>query len=507
MALARDLAKDKYEVIAVIGDGSLGAGIALEAINHAGNLNTKLIVVLNDNGMSISPSIGALSRLLNQVRFDPRLEAAKQEAKRTITRLPFGETAWEISRRIKTQIEGAILPSAFWEQMGFNYVGPVDGHNIKDLEAALTHARDFETGPMLIHTLTQKGKGHADAEANATKFHGVPPNQPEKSKSPSYGQVFAQTVTRLMEGNDKVVAITAAMLDGTGLAPAVAQFPDRVFDVGICEQHAVTLAAGLSTQGFIPIVAIYSTFLQRAYDQVIHDVCLQNLPVVFAIDRAGIVGDDGKTHQGPFDISYLRSVPNMIVSAPKDEDELQHLLYTAVSSGQTMAIRYPRGSGVGVPLKPSFEQLPIGKGEVIRDGDDLAILAIGVTVYPALAAADKLAEEGINCAVVNARFAKPLDEKLMLELATNTNKVLTVEENTLAGGFGSAVLELLNKAKLPEVKVECLGLPDWFIAHGTQQHFRSKFGLDADGIAQRIKASFPELLIESSTRQREGVSR
>ena len=507
MALARDLAKEKREVIAVIGDGSLGAGMALEAINHAGHLNTKLIVILNDNGMSISPSIGALSKLLNQVRFDPRLEAAKQEARKTITRLPFGETAWEISRRIKTQIEGAILPSAFWEQMGFNYLGPIDGHNIKDLESALAHARDFETGATLIHIITQKGKGHADAEANATKFHGVPPNHSRENKAPSYGQVFAQTVTRLMEENDKIIAITAAMLDGTGLSPVAARFPKRVIDVGICEQHAVTLAAGLSTQGYIPIIAIYSTFLQRAYDQIIHDVCLQKLPVVFAIDRAGIVGDDGKTHQGPFDISYLRSVPNMIISAPANEDEFQHLLYTAVNCGQPMAIRYPRGSGVGVPLKPHFEQLPIGKGEVLRDGEDLAILAIGVTVYPALTAAKKLAEEGIDCAVVNSRFAKPLDEELILALATKTKKVLTIEENTLAGGFGSAVLELLHNAGLPQINVDCLGLPDWFIEHGTQQHFRSKFDLDTNGIIRRIKTYFPKLPVRSSIKQRESVNR
>ncbi|MFQ6121539.1 MAG: 1-deoxy-D-xylulose-5-phosphate synthase [Dehalococcoidales bacterium] len=506
MALARDLDKRSHHVVAVIGDGSLGAGMAFEAVNHAGHLGTKLIVILNDNGMAISPSIGAVSKLLNQVRFDPRYEFAKKEARKTVTRLPFGELAWMLSKRIKSQFERALLPSAFWEELGFIYLGPVDGHNIRELEAALSRARDFEFKPTLVHVLTKKGKGYAAAEANATKFHGVSPGGTKSSNAPSYSHIFAQTVLRLMRENEKVVAITAAMLDGTKLESVAAEFPDRVFDVGICEQHAVTLAAGLATQGFIPIAAIYSTFLQRAYDQVIHDVCIQNLPVVFAIDRADIVGDDGKTHQGAFDISYLRSIPNMIVAAPKDEDELQHLLFTAVNTGQPMAVRYPRGKGEGIPLKPDLVQLPIGKGEMLREGSDLAILAIGSTVYPALAAAERLAEEDLHCAVANARFVKPLDSKLVLELAMKTKRLLTVEENALAGGFGSAVLELLGNSKLAQVRVECLGLPDTFVEHGTQKVFRSMFDLDTEGIARRIKTSFPELLAEASIKQREEVS-
>ncbi|HEY82748.1 MAG TPA: 1-deoxy-D-xylulose-5-phosphate synthase [Dehalococcoidia bacterium] len=507
MALARDLNRMSYHVVAVIGDGSLGAGMALEAVNHVGHLGTKLIVVLNDNGMAISPSIGAVSKLLNQVRFDPRYEFAKREARKTVTRLPFGETAWALSKRVKTQFERALLPSSFWEELGFIYLGPVDGHNIREIEAALSRARDFESKPTLVHVITKKGKGYPPAESNATKFHGVSPNSTEASHAPSYSQVFAQTVLRLMRENDRVVAITAAMLDGTGLAPVAAEFPHRVFDVGICEQHAVTMAAGLATQGFIPIAAIYSTFLQRAYDQVIHDVCLQNLPVVFAIDRAGIVGDDGKTHQGSFDISYLRAIPNIIVAAPKDEDELQHLLFTAINCAQPMAVRYPRGQGQGVPLSTDWHLLPIGKGEILREGQDLAILAIGSPVYPALAAAEQLAEEGIDCAVVNARFAKPLDAELMLALAMKTRRVLTVEENAFAGGFGSAVLELLASAKLTEVRVECLGLPDIFIEHGSQKIFRAMFALDAEGISRRIKNSFPELLAQTRIEQEEGISR
>lgn len=507
MALARNLEKLSHEVVAVIGDGSIVSGMALEALNHAGHLGTKLIVVLNDNGMAISPSVGALSRLLNQVRFDPRYEFAKKEARKRITRLPFGESAWALSKHLKSQFERAIIPSAFWEELGFIYLGPVDGHNTKELEAALNRARDFESKPTLVHVITRKGKGYDDAEVNATKFHGVPPNNTRSRNALPYSQVFALTAQRLMKENEKVVAITAAMLDGTGLAPLAAEFPDRIFDVGICEQHAVTLAAGLATQGYIPIVAIYSTFLQRAYDQIIHDVCIQNLPVVFAIDRAGIVGDDGKTHQGSFDISYLRSIPNMIVASPRDEDEFQHLLFTATTAGQPMAVRYPRGCGGGVPLKPELRQLPIGKGEAVREGQDLAILAIGPAVCAAVAAAERLADEGISCAVINARFAKPLDAELVLETASRTGRLITVEENALAGGFGSAVLEVLSGAGVTRVRVECLGLPDRFIEHGTQELFRSMFTIDAEGIARRIRQSFPELLVEASSKQREGMSR
>ncbi|MBI4187132.1 MAG: 1-deoxy-D-xylulose-5-phosphate synthase [Chloroflexi bacterium] len=498
MALARDMKGADNHVVAVIGDGALTAGMAFEAINHAGHLDTRLTVVLNDNGMSISPSIGALSRLLNLVRLDPRYEQAKKGAKKAITRLPMGSLAWEVSKQVKSRLHKALLPGVFWEELGFVYIGPIDGHNVAEVEAALKRARDYEARPTLVHVLTRKGNGYPPAEDNATKFHGVPPQNGGGGNGPSYSKVLGQTVLRLMRENDKVVAITAAMLDGTGLSIAAAELPERVFDVGICEQHAVTLAAGLATEGYIPVVAIYSTFLQRAYDQIIHDVCIQNLPVVFALDRAGIVGDDGKTHQGAFDISYLRSIPNMIVASPKDEDELRHMLFTAINAGQPMAVRFPRGSGEGVPLNPDFERLPIGRGEVLRDGGDVAILALGSTVYPALDAAETLAQSGIQCTVVNARFAKPLDSELILKLSASTCKVLTVEENVLAGGFGSAVLELLCRSGMSEVRVECLGLPDRFIEHGAQEIFRSMFALDSEGIARRVVTSFPELLVGSS---------
>ena len=502
IALARDLAGMTYHVVAIIGDGALSGGMAFEALNHAGHLGKKIIVVLNDNGMAISPSIGALSRLLNRVRLDSKYELAKKEARRTIARLPLGKPAWALSKRIKGRFRRALIPSAFWEELGFTYLGPVDGHNIRKLEAALSRARDYETKPTLVHVLSQKGKGYPPAEADAAKFHGVPPNNAKVADGPSYSEVFGRTVLRLMRENEKVVAITAAMLDGTGLTIAAREFPDRVFDVGICEQHTVTLAAGLATQGFIPIIAIYSTFLQRAYDQLIHDVCIQNLPIVFAIDRAGIVGDDGKTHQGAFDISYLCSIPNMIVAAPKDENELQHLLFSAVSAGQPMAIRYPKGKGPGTPLQPDLQPLPIGKGEILRNGQDIAILAIGSTVYPALAAAQRLQKEGIECTVANARFAKPLDSELILDLAARIKRLITVEENALAGGFGSAVLQLLHSSKLVKVRVDCLGLPDEFVEQGPQELLRSIFALDAEGIAQRIKSSFLTLPPRSPTGQR-----
>jgi 1-deoxy-D-xylulose-5-phosphate synthase len=509
MAVARDLRGLKNNVIAIIGDGSIGAGMALEAINHAGHLGTKIIVVLNDNGMSISPSVGAVARILNQVRFDPRYESAKNTATRTITHLPFGHSVLKMGKQIKSRVKNVLLPNTlwehillpniFWEQFGFTYLGPIDGHNILELEAALGRARDFEFGPTLVHVLTRKGKGHAPAEADAGLFHGLSPKGSVASDFPSYSRYFGNTVSRLMHDDNRIVAISAAMLDGTGLASVATEFPGRVFDVGICEQHAVTLAAGLATQGFIPIVAIYSTFLQRAYDQIVHDVCLQELPVVFAIDRAGIVGEDGKTHQGALDISFLRSIPNMIVSAPRDEDEFQHLLYTAVSSGRPMAVRFPRGGGQGAPISADMRRLPIGKGELLREGDDLAIIAIGATVYPALEAAARLEEDNIRCTVADARFAKPIDAEMVNELAAATCRLVTVEENALAGGFGSAVLELVSATGRHDVRVECLGLPDHFIEHGSQATLRSVIGLDPAGIARAVKSAYPELLARTKS--------
>jgi 1-deoxy-D-xylulose-5-phosphate synthase len=494
IALARDLSRETFQVAAVIGDGSLGNGMAFEAINHAGHAGSKLIVVLNDNGMAISPTLGALSRLLNQVRSDSRYERAKTRLKKMLSLFPMGKSAWRWSKSAKRGLERVILPNAFWEQMGFIYLGPLDGHNIPSLEAALTRARDFESGPVLLHVLTTKGKGFAAAEDNAVKFHGISPRPAiQENGHSSYSQVFGQTMLRLMDENENVVAISAAMLDGTGLTDVAEKFPTRVIDVGISEQHAVTLAAGLATQGYLPVVAIYSTFLQRSYDQIIHDVSLPNLPVVFAVDRAGIVGEDGATHQGAFDIAYLTSIPNMIVSAPKDEDELQHLLYTALKTGRPMSIRYPRGSGEGVKLNPEFRLLPVGKGEVLREGREGVILALGSMVYPALKAADILGKEGMHIGVINARFAKPLDEDLILEAARKCGRLLIVEEGSLQGGFGSLVISMLSRFGLDNVRIERLGLPDSFIEHGSLEQIRNKYDLSSNGIIRSFRAGFPEL--------------
>ncbi len=493
MALARDLLKAHYHVVTVIGDAALTGGMAIEAVNHWGHVGTKMILVLNDNGMAISPSVGAFSGTLNRMRLDPRYEAAKRRARATFTHLPFGEPAWRVSKRLKGKVKQALVPGALLEEFGFTYVGPVDGHDIRSLEAALTRARDYETGPTIVHVITRKGKGYPPAEEDAVSFHGVPPSVVTVSNGPSYSQVFGQTVVRLMRDDPRVVAITAAMLDGTGLAEAARTFPGRVFDVGICEQHAVTLAGGFASRGLVPIVAIYSTFLQRAYDQIVHDVAIGRLPVVFAIDRAGIVGDDGKTHQGTLDLSYLGSIPGLVVAAPRDENELQHLVYTGTRGKVPMAVRYPRGTGPGAALDSEMREVPVGQAEVLRDGRDAAILAIGTTVRPALDAARLLSEKGIFCTVVDARFAKPLDAGSILAAARTTGRVITVEENTLAGGFGSAVLQLLQASRLDGVRTRCLGIPDEFVEHAPQASLRARYGLDAQGIAGQIVESFPEL--------------
>jgi 1-deoxy-D-xylulose-5-phosphate synthase len=383
------------------------------------------------------------------------------------------------------------MPTVLWEELGFTYIGPVDGHNIGELEIALTQARDYCLKPAFVHVITTKGKGYLPAEGDAVYFHGVPAKSVTTEKIPTYSEVFAQTVLRLARENPRLVAITPAMPEGNYLSIVAAEFPERVFDVGICEQHAVTFAAGLAAQGFIPIVAIYSTFLQRAFDQLIHDVCIQDLPVVFAIDRSGIVGDDGKTHQGAFDLSYLTLIPNLIVSAPKDENELQHLLYTAVRSKHPMAVRYPRGSGLGVELDPQLHEIPIGKGEILRRGKDIAILAIGTTVAPALEAAQELALNGIEATVVNARFAKPLDAELIIGLTGDIKRLVTVEENALSGGFGSSVVSLLKESGSSDIQVKSIGIPDEFVEQGSQAILRSKYGLDAKGIARQVTEVFP----------------
>ncbi|MCL0073694.1 1-deoxy-D-xylulose-5-phosphate synthase [Dehalococcoidia bacterium] len=506
MAIARDLSGDNYHVVAIIGDGAITGGMALEALNHAGHLSSRLTVVLNDNGMSISPTVGALAKLLSKMRFDRRYYRAKEETGRMLRALPLGDKLWQLSRQIKGRFKRLVMPTMIWEELGFTYIGPVDGHSIADLEIALTQAREHYLKPTFVHVITTKGKGYLPAEGDAVYFHGVSAKSASTEKIPTYSEVFAQTVLRLARENPRLLVITPAMPEGNCLSIVEAEFPKRVFDVGICEQHAVTFAAGLAVKGFIPIVAIYSTFLQRAFDQVIHDVCIQNLPVVFAIDRSGIVEGDGKTHQGTFDISYLTLIPNLIVSAPKDENELQHLLYTAVKSGQPMAIRYPRGSGVGVELDITLREIPIGKWEILSYGEDIAILAIGAMVAPVLETARKLASSKIEATVVNARFAKPLDSELIIDLAGRIKCMVTVEENAVSGGLGSSVIKFLSESEIKDVQVKSIGIPDEFVEQGTQSILRAKYGLDAEGIAQQILALFPNHNSVSSAKGKVGTT-
>ena len=482
MALTRDLSGGDEHVVAVIGDGCLTCGMVYEALNHAGHLNTRLIVVLNDNGMSISPTVGGLARRLNVVRTTSPYLQAKRGTGRLLAVLPGGKRLRWALHRLTEGAKAVVMPTMMWEELGFTYMGPVDGHNIAELEKALTRARNYHK-PVIIHALTTKGKGHKPAEDDPIRFHGVSPRNAGSGTAPTYSQVFSQTVRRLLMDNDKMVVISAAMIEGNSLSRLAGEFPHRIYDVGISEQHAVTLAAGLATQGYIPVVAIYSTFLQRAFDQMLHDVCLPDLPVIFAMDRAGIVGDDGKTHQGIFDLSYLGLMPNMTICAPRDEQELQNLLYTATKARHPFAIRYPRGRATGDGLETDLRQLPVGKGETLRQGTDLAIVGIGSTVLPCLEAADGLTQHGIDAMVVDARFAKPLDADLILSAARSTRKMVIVEENVLSGGFGAMVLELLQRAGETDVRIKRLGIPDEFVTHGTQDILRSLYHLDAQGIA------------------------
>ncbi len=490
IATARDLAGDDYQVIAVIGDGSLTGGMALEALNQAGHLGSRIIVILNDNAMAIGPSVGALSRTLNMLTLDPRYYRAKAGAGRFIKRMPWGSAAFLSMHRLKSGIREILIPTQLWETLGFKYVGPVNGHDVTAVEEALVKARDYAPGPVFLHVVTTKGKGYEPAEDDCVKFHGVSGKVSVGNGNLSYSEVFAQTLLRLFREDERLVAVTAAMMGGTGLNAVAAEFPTRVFDMGICEQHAVTFAAGLASQGYVPIAAVYSTFLQRAFDQVLHDVCIQNLPVVFAIDRAGIVGEDGKTHQGTFDLSYLGCIPNLVIAAPRDENELARLIYSAARAGRPMAVRYPRGCGVGVPRDEKLQELPIGKGELLRSGGDVAIVAIGSAVHPSLEAASVLEKQGVACAVVDARYAKPLDSDLILEVASRAKRVITIEENALAGGFGSSVLGLLSANA--EIDVLRIGIPDEFVGHGPQEILRADYGLDAQGIVRSIVSHFPE---------------
>jgi len=494
IAEARCLNGESYKIVAVIGDGSMTAGMAFEGLNWAGDRNKDLIIVLNDNEMSISPNVGALSAYLNQIMTGRRVTRLRNDVKQFLRSIPnVGEQMVKLSRQAEEALKSFLTPGALFEELGFEYVGPLEGHRLDHLIPMLRNVKEHNR-PVLVHVLTKKGKGYPFAELEPTKFHGIGPFNArtgdlaaDPGGIPSYTEVFGRTMIRLARENPKIVAITAAMCSGTGLDAYAKEFPERFFDVGIAEQHGVTFAAGMATEGIVPVVAIYSTFMQRAYDQVLHDVCLQRLPVVLAMDRGGIAGDDGATHNGVFDFSYLRAIPNIVVMAPKDENELQHMLKTAVECGRPASVRYPRGKGLGVALDKTLKTLEIGRAEILLEGGDLAIFAIGYTVQPALEAARRLREEGIDATVVNCRFVKPLDGDLLARVALATGKVLTVEENVLAGGFGSAVLEMLETKGLTGIDVKRLGIPDEFVEHATQAEMRRHYGIDAEGILEAAR--------------------
>jgi len=485
MACARDLSGQNYKVVAVVGDGSMTGGMAFEALNNAGHLGKDLLVILNDNEMFISHRVGALAGYLTKLLTLGLVKKLEREVKKFLTRVSFwGIAILRVVRRFKV----LLFPGMLFEEMGFSYLGPINGHDVDYLIEILEKVKDMR-GPVLIHIITRKGKGYQPAEREPIKFHGASPfnvltGETEKSKISSYTEVFSRALVELAKSNEKIVAITAAMPQGTGLDAFQKEFPKRYFDVGIAEQHAVTFAAGLAKAGYKPVCAIYSTFLQRAFDQIVDDVCIQNLPVVFAIDRAGIVGEDGATHQGMFDLSYLRLIPNIVVMAPKDENELVHMLNSAISWNFPCALRYPRGSGIGVEIDDEYKILPLGKGEVLTEGDDVAILAIGSTVHPSFLAQQRLEGEGIKTYLVNMRFVKPLDELLLKKIVKKVPKIVTVEENTLCGGFGSAVKEVFSSFDVPILSI---GLPDQFIEHGSCQKLREKYGLTAERIARTVR--------------------
>jgi 1-deoxy-D-xylulose-5-phosphate synthase len=489
--------------VAIVGDGALTSGTSYEALNNINHIDPKrLVVVFNDNGWSISENIGWLTHWRNRIMLDPKYQRFAGVSQNLLSHLPGGSKAWEVARRIKTSVEGLILPNTIWEELGFRYIGPVDGHNQQELEDALRVARDASCdAPVVVHALTHKGHGYPQAEENPSKFHqpGTPsPSTSEAVPRYTYSQVFAKTLIEMMKRDEKIVAISAAMLEGTALAEVRKHFPDRVYDVGIAEEHAVIMAAGMAKAGLRPVVSIYSTFLQRSFDQIIHDVALQSLPVTICIDRAGLVGDDGKTHQGVFDIAYTRIVPNMIVAAPKDENELQHLLFTAIQSGKPFAIRYPRGFGIGVALDAALQTIPIGKGEMLRRGADLTLFAYGSMVPPAMEAAQTLAARDIDCGVINARFAKPLDAALIEQAMQAAPRLLTLEEHLISGGLGSAVLELAEARGLDRGSMRVHAIPDQFIEHGPQAYQRAKFHLDAPGIVDVVLDLYPELAQSSA---------
>jgi 1-deoxy-D-xylulose-5-phosphate synthase len=497
MAVARDKKGEDFHVCALIGDSSLAGGMAMEAINQAGHLKSRLIVLLNDNEMSIAPAVGALTRYLNRIKEAQSYQHLKEEIGDTLESVPkFGERLRKAAKTVKDAIAAAVLPGALVNELGFKYIGYVDGHNVAMLVRALEEAKKVDDGPVIVHALTTKGKGFPNPEKNYYAYHATGPydiktGKPVKSSKvapPSYTEIFGLTMCELMSKDESIVALTAAMPDGTGVDKILERYPERSFDVGIAEQHAVTFCAGMACEGLKPVAAIYSTFLQRGFDQIIHDVCLQNLNVTFAMDRAGIVGADGPTHHGLLDIAYLRGYPNIVLMAPKDEAEMRDMILTAIKHPAPAALRYPRGNGFGVDISDEPKLMEIGKAEILRDGGEIAVLAYGSMVYPAMEAAKNLEKDGVETTIVNARFVKPLDAELILALAQSKRLIVTVEEAYLAGGFGSAVMELLEEnGMLDTVKIVRMGVPDRIVTHGDPKLLLAKYGLDADGIYNKVK--------------------
>ena len=493
-AKARDLRGDNNNVIAVIGDGAMTGGMAFEALENAGQMGSNLIVILNDNEMSIDPNVGAMAEYLSRARSNPAYTKSKEDVEELLKKIPgIGDKMFKAADRLKDSLKYLLVPGVLFEEFGFKYYGPVNGHDLSALMAVLENVKGMDR-PVLIHVETKKGKGYAPAEKNPDLFHGVSPfhihtgELKKKSVLPSYTSVFGKTLTQLGAQDNRIVGITAAMGKGTGINIFQEQFPDRTIDVGIAEEHAVTMAAAMALDGYKPVVAIYSTFLQRAYDQVMHDVALQNAPVVFCLDRAGLVGDDGPTHHGIFDISYLRHIPNMVCMAPKDENELRHMLYSALSYDCPVAVRYPRGEGLGVPMDEALQILPLGKAEVLQEGSRITLLALGSMVHIAQEAAARISEEtGITPTVINARFAKPLDAETILRYAAQDTLLVTLEEHAVTGGFGSAVLELFNQHGLDTRNVITIGIADSFVQHGNTARLKEMQGLDTDSIVTKIK--------------------
>jgi 1-deoxy-D-xylulose-5-phosphate synthase len=493
MAAARDNLGSDETIVAVIGDGSMTGGIAYEALNHAGHLKSNLVVLLNDNEMSIEGNVGGLSCYLDRIRLDPTYNRLRDDIEQTLRRIPgVGAKMVSIGESWRTTLKQFLVPGMLFEELGIKYIGPIDGHDIEAVKQSVLMAKNCQ-GPILIHAITRKGRGYEPAERYPDRFHGTNPFDIETGEVqartdalPGYGRIFGRSLAKLADGDRRIVAISAAMAQGTGLDIFAEAHPERFYDVGIAEQHAVTFAAGLAKGGLKPIVAVYSTFLQRAYDQLVQDICLQGLPVVFILDRAGLVGDDGPTHHGSFDLSYLSSMPEMVVAAPKDEAELQRLLGTALAGGGPFAIRFPRGPGPGVPAADDFSPLPIGKSEILIQGEQVAVLAVGRMVAEARAAVALLKKRGINCTLVNARFVKPIDSELISELSAHHQHIITVEDNSVVGGFGAMVSQLVGP--LSDCRQASFGLPDCFVGHGPVERLFKEVGLDGPSLATRILA-------------------